>query len=93
MKIKPVSPVINNLIEAIDQEDVDLVLTKEGLPVQRQIVATTNVDDFAERLRRLQQSERYKQLVARREAPPIEALKNSEQQAKYSPTEALAMLA
>jgi hypothetical protein len=106
-KLKPVSSVIRSLIEAIGQEDVDLVVKvwreamtatrkfqsngewieepdhktrleaskllvayKEGLPIQRQIVATTNVDDFPERLRRLQQSERYRQLVARGEAPP-----------------------
>jgi len=34
----------------------------EGRPVERKEVLTANIDDFPERLRRLQQSERFKQL-------------------------------
>lgn len=52
----------------------------EGRPVERKEVLTADLIPFEEKLRRLQQSERYKQLVARGQAPSIEAPQISEQQ-------------
>jgi len=60
-------PAVKQLIEVPDHKTrlaavtLELAYT-EGRPVERQIVARADVTDFAERLRRLQSSERFKQL-------------------------------